>query len=467
MMVFLFMYGLGLLSLARRFCHGSIFPVLFAVTSPAVMVSGNVMRDTPALGLATLGLALFVYGTDHDRKPYLFLGATLAGLAVLTKYSAIIMLPVLCLYPFFQKKYRVMVWVWPIFALIGLWCMHNLLMYGNVHMFFLAMQKHHMVPKPWQNKLAGGVMLFGAILYLCPLIFAAQIRTRKWVSLIMSGLVGMAAYVSIQWHHDRSADLEYLFWAVTGSVVLYWGLWQGISRGVGWLRGFSTGNHSDSLFLFAWLCAPVIFSVLFVPFQAVRHLLMAIGPLAMLVFRYVDVQREWDRVTKMICMAILLLQVGMGFAVHVADCDYADTYRDFVSYVKEHEHYGQEKIWYVGHWGFKFYADATGFQQVHYNGDFPEPGDLLLWPKDVHVGQVFMEDQAFLRSLELIESREIQDWLPIRTMNRNGAKFYATIWMDTPYRLGQTDPLETLRIYRVMQAYHPQEDGVSVQSAVE
>ncbi|MBD3267503.1 hypothetical protein GF373_12620 [bacterium] len=455
MMLFILLYGLGAYALTKRFSQGSLFPVLFVLTSPAVMVSGNVMRDTPALGLATLGLALFIYGVDSERRPYLFLGSIFAGLAILTKYSAIIMLPVYLVYVILNRKYRLLIWVWPMLALILTWCLHNQVIYGKMHMVYLAMLKHHMTPKPWDNKLSGGLMLFGSILYLAPFAVYGEFQRSRWLAFFLAIGAGVATFYGVQTHHGWKADGEYLFWAVTGGITVFLCLLEGIRRGLPYLLDWNNKQATDSLFLFAWFCAPFLFSILLVPFQAVRHLLMALLPLTLLAFQTLDRQPSWSQVGRRLCIGLLLIQTLMGFAVHYADCDYANTYREFAAYAKKHWTKPNRETWYIGHWGWKFYADRAGFRQIHYNGEFPQKGDILLWPQYVHTGTVFMDDRAFQDSLQPIETQTVLTFHPIRTMNRQGAKFYATIWIDTPYRLYQPIPLDTMRVFLVTRDYQP------------
>ncbi|MBZ0255312.1 glycosyltransferase family 39 protein, partial [bacterium] len=132
MILFVLCLAVGAVLLSKRFCADSIWPTAFLLASPAVVVSGNLMRDVPAVGLSTLGVALFILGTDKEDRRWLILGSVLCGLSVLTKYSAVITLPVLVLYPLLQKKYRTALWVWPAALIIALWCLQNLLSYGWV-----------------------------------------------------------------------------------------------------------------------------------------------------------------------------------------------------------------------------------------------------------------------------------------------------------------------------------------------
>lgn len=454
MMVFIFLYAFSLLFFCQRFAHGSWYPLLFALVNPAVMISGNVMRDTPALGLATAGLALFIYGTDENRKPHLFLGSLLAGLAVMAKYSAIITLPVMILYPLLKRKYSTVIWIWPLLACILAWCIHNKIYYGMTHMAFLAAQKHQMAPKSWQNKTCGALMLTGGTLFLFPLFLYSELLLKRWRSILLLTIVGAISGYWVYSYWQRQVDAFYLFLSVTGTILLFIALIEGFKKSIPLLRNWQNEDASDSLFLMAWLCAPILFSILFVPFQAIRHLLVALPPLAILLFLSLPPQETWRKSVKVFCFILFLVQAGISFAVHYADCEYADVYRQQVTELKEHWGRPSSQPWYLGHWGWKFYADRAGFRQFHYNREWPKKGDILFWPEYLHVGEPFMENKALVNSMELLSTKTIDGTIPIRTMNRLGAKFYATIWRDTPFRF-QTIPLEKMRIYRFKTDYAP------------
>lgn len=85
----------------------------------------------------------------------------------------------------------------------------------------------------------------------------------------------------------------------------------------------------------------------------------------------------------------------------------------------------------------------------------PKKGDIILQPfiatYDMH--SVFEGHENILKGLLLLEEKEYYGVIPIKTMNLNGAGFYAikdaggipTI----PYRLFQDVSLETFHVFRV------------------
>ena len=194
MLAFLLMLAAGAWMLGRWFGVGGWWPMLFVMFSPAVVVSPNLMRDVPAAGLATLGLALFVVGTDDDRRGLLAWGSALVGLATLTKYSAAALVPLLVLYPVLRRKWRHALWAAVPAALLGLWCVQNWLSQGVPHVVRLMQQRaarQQGFGRAWQEKLLAGLTIAGSILFLLPAVAVAWARRRAWLAL--PGVVAVAA----------------------------------------------------------------------------------------------------------------------------------------------------------------------------------------------------------------------------------------------------------------------------------
>lgn len=171
MLPFLIVLAAASAWLSLRFAGGSIWPVLFIVFSPAVVVSTNIMRDVPATALATAAVALFVAGTDRDSWGRVVAGGFLAGLAMVTKYSALILVVVLAFYPLVQRKPRFLAGLVVGLGVLGCWYLQNHLVHGRVHFFYL-MSKSGAAPIDWVNKLTASLVITGASFFLLPGVLA-------------------------------------------------------------------------------------------------------------------------------------------------------------------------------------------------------------------------------------------------------------------------------------------------------
>lgn len=428
----------GMFDLSRRFVSRPWVPTLFFLVSAPFLVSGNLMRDIPAAALGVAGMALLVRGIDSSSSSRLAGSAVLLGLSVLAKYSMGVLLPVAAFYAVVRRRPGAAVWLALSLGVVGIWCLHTLIVYGDVHPIYLLRERSSASGILWQDKAFSGLAILGSSLYVQPLLFLRWGADRRWktvaATLLVGAVVGWWAYR----FYDGDFDAGFQFWMLLGTVTLLGILFAA------WRERFSP----DIWLLIVWVAAHLVFSVFFVPFQAVRHLIAALPPVLLLTFRCWEEKDQFLPWGKSVMAGCLLIQLGVTALVAAADYEYADTYRRFA--VSAAEKYQNERIWYVGHWGWKFYAEQAGFTQLHRDGPDPNPGDLLIWPAKVHVGDVFQNDRGLRERFEELTAETFPGKVPVRTMSTEaGAGFYATIRRRLPYRFGSEATLEQFRVYRV------------------
>jgi len=481
MLPFLILLALSAVALSRRFTQGSVWPVLFILLSPAVVVSPNVMRDVPAAALATAAVTLFVTGTDRDRWLPVIAGGLLAGLAMVTKYSALILVPVLALYPILQRKPRYLVGLVAGLAILGLWYLQNLTVHGQVH--FFVMRSKEKANLDVVNMITAALVITGASFLLVPGLLAQAVRRRDWLTPLGAVIVAVATFVFLKKHYPGQTNVQYCSWAVLGAIVMYWVLATGLLGGGSKLNSAEsdgtrlspTSNLSplssfDSLFLMWWLVGPYLCSILFVEFPAVRHILPAAAPIILLAVRYTqrparqcgtgilpvnrheqDAHAITQPTSRWVGAALglgLVIQTIVAFWTAAADYQYADTYRSFAREAAETLKVPKgNQIWFAGHWGWQHYALAAGFRQITEHGpDFPKAGDLILVPEVVHKGNMPMSLQG---RLEQISEKRYPARLDLVTMNWANAGFYATFGTTSPQYFAKGQSYEFFRVYRV------------------
>jgi len=496
MLLFLVLLAVGAGLLGRWFWVGEWWPMLFVLLSPAVVVQTNVMRDVPAAALATLGLALFVLGTDEDRRAHLAWGAVLLGLATVTKYSAAALVPLLVLYPLLHRKWRYALWTLVPLAILGLWCLQNWLSLGQVHILVLLRQRaagSHGFTRPWHDKAVAGLVVLGSMLFLLPAVVIACLRRRVWLLLPLLAAVGVGVVFAVHArfgspslatrphvvvldngsalsgklvaHSDAAITLhtpgrpprtlraarvarveklswQHTLWAATGGMLLVAVVAGALVAALRGLRAHD-GSSADWLFLLAWLAAGMLFSVFIVPFQATRHILPILAPAVVLVLRLLGTLR---RPVKIALVVLLVLQAAVAYLVGAADAEHAGAYRQFAAHAANKHRRPDHDLWFNGHWGWQHYALAHGLKQLSHSGTPPKPGDLVLDPKWVHR----VRYPKGLRK-ELVDEVPYPARLPVRTMDMAYSCFYSVTAHRVPYRftLDET-PVQIGRIYRVL-----------------
>lgn len=456
MVPFLLLWAWAGFSLFRRFSGEPWRPALILVFSAPFLVSGNLMRDVPAAALITAGLWLWL--DEGAGRGLRTLGGVLLGLAVLTKYSVAVLLGVWVLRVLWRRRWDELARLWVPITIVAAWCGFTWLVYGIPHPLYLLLERTSSPGIGWQDKLFGGLIILGSSIWLTPLLLAQSVVQRRWreLTLALAAAVGAGA-----WGHSfyqQPLDWEFQLWLGLGTALLVYSLLSvsETSHRQSFLASRS-GDRHDRFFWAAWLLAPLLFSVFFVPFQAVRHLMPALVPLLLLLSGRIREAAAggWQR---SVLTTLILGQGAVAIAVQAADYEYADSYRTFAAEVATEADSSQ--VWFVGHWGWKFYAERSGFRQMHRDGPYPKPGDLLLWPQKVHIGQAFSGNQELRDGLELVRSQDYPGRIPLRTMSMDAkAGFYAVIRQRIPYRFNADSPLEVMRVYRIG-SQEPRTDGV-------
>ncbi|MBQ63327.1 MAG: hypothetical protein CMQ19_14820 [Gammaproteobacteria bacterium] len=444
MSLFLVMLSLSMVSLAHRFSNNDWWPMLFLTSSPAVVVSGNLMMDIPAAALATSAVVFFVRGCDGEDWKLLLLAGLIAGLGVLAKYSAIVVFPALGLYALLRNR--------PVFILglgtavipVGVWLVQNLWVYKTTHIQFLMALEPQATT--WLYDALNVLVIIGSCSFISIALVPVMFAKRCWFPLGIS-LVGAALVIfAIGVFQEK---VQYAIWCAFGLITLVITCWGVFPSGTTGQNRFSLSTLSpqqrDDLFLLFWLVAIVLFSIFQVYFQAVRHLIPALVPLILLLVRTQERKQLYQGGLAKACLvAVLLLQTGAALWVGKADYAYADSYRSFVSGFSDAQAGDPAQIWYVGDWGFLHYAEGAGWRRLQNDGSEPAPGDLLVIPDKVSRRPYPSGTRGSLEQVLTFPNH-----YHMLTMDRfTGASFYASVGYRAPYLLSD-EPLETFRVYRV------------------
>ncbi len=104
-MIFTIMAAVAAFILAQRFTKISRIATLFLVASPIFMVNAqNLMTDVPMLAFMLSGIAFFITGVDQKKSSLIILAGVCAGLALLTRYMAFLILPIFLAYALLKQK---------------------------------------------------------------------------------------------------------------------------------------------------------------------------------------------------------------------------------------------------------------------------------------------------------------------------------------------------------------------------
>lgn len=459
---FSLIFVVSLHALFRRFAGGLETPLTWmTVLSPAFLPSLNLMMDIPALALSLLALELFFRAGDRDSMGMALAAGLVTGLALETKYTAFLTPVILLAYALLFRRLR----LWLILAgMAGLvliaWESAMAQAYGEAHFI------HHLIHHPRASKLDLALpllILLGSIGPAVALLGMIGLSFRSmWV--IGTGLVVGLAYsrlpfdptaevvidISIRFFRKGFTVTDVIF-AILGVWVLVmaaWAGWPSSRKPEG--RQPANTERRWSRFLLLWFVLEFGGYFALSPNPAVRRIMGLVVAGTILTGRLAARSAPSPpRVGLVWAVAAGNMLLGFGLAgldwrEAVAEQEAAE-----VAAQRIRELGGGGTVWYVGYWGFQFYAERAGMSQVI---PWYEPGDnyIALPPSVLEPGDwLVMPDRRIIQQhvaleknkTDLVDQIEVKDGLPLRTVPGfyGGAK---PIIYDA-------DPRIVVRIFRV------------------
>lgn len=459
-LVLLFVHSLH--SLLLRFARGLELPLTaMLVLSPVVLPALNLMLDIPALALGLFGFALFLRASDAaadggGRALGLAAAAGLVlGLASQTKYTAALIPAVLFVHAALFRRLRLWIVTTGIAAAIFVgWETFMALRYGRSH-FLLHLAANH---TDIRGKLLFGpplLSLIGSVgAALLPLALAAFRRSTRSVGAVAAAL--LVPFLAL------SATSEtYLWFAAAGLATLAGLLLVAlrVARVFPRRRPFARARRID-WFLVSWLGWELLGYFMMSPFPAARRVLGVVvagtvlcGRLASRTLRARGARRR--------LLPALAFGSALGALFFAVDLEEALATRraveDAAQWVWLRAAPGS-RIFYVGHWGFQYYAERAGMiaavDRQFYSRTILRAGDWLVVAPPRIVQQRFWIDP---RRTEKAHVLELEGALPLRTMacyyagftpleRHDGPRMRVTIYHVKqdfpvrPYRGSQADP---------------------------
>lgn len=391
----------GVVLLARRFEVHPTLATALVLLNPPTIVSPNLMRDVPMVALWTLGTAWFVQGSDSAQNKWMILGASVAGCAVLMKYSGLGAVVLLAAYPLLQGRTQHLRFVWWGLLPLALWCLHNWLVYGHLHMVATLARKD--IVTPMSDRLWGMLAGLGGVwlLWLWSVV-ACRNRIALGAGILLALAMGW-------WRWRTASDMESAFWCAAGTLLLVLTVAQAI---VQWRA---------QAFPILWTVWVFLAIGIGAPFAAARHLLPALPPLALL-WGTVGNMSKWRGIALGV---ILLAQTVFGVYAGWCDMQIAEVYRQSVTELAKR--YRVQA--FIGHWGWMYYAQWAGLRQVSANR-LPEAGTLVAVPI---VGGDAVVPASLVPSLSYQDSIEITVPVHLATLPPK-AGFYASLKGAPPFR---------------------------------
>lgn len=429
--------GLAILffhDLGRRLCPRSALPLTVAFAlGPAFLPGQNLMMDVPLVAFWLAFFRLLIRGPGTETPRYAA-AAAVAGAACLVKYTSVVLLPLLLVPVIARREWRRAGVVLIPIGILAAWSIFNLLDYGGVHLLergaYVGEHSGLVERSEAWLKCLGGVAPFS--IAIVPL-FAHR---GRWMILLAS-LAAIAAL--LYW---GSLGAEEGFTPVFKAVFLANGLLLTLVTGAA-LERVPGERREDVALLAGWFVAGTLFPVLLAPFMAVRHVLPVIPAVLFVLGRWI----EGPRAARWLGAGVGL-SVVLGVALAVADWQYADTSRTQARALRER--FGAEtRLWYLGDWGWRWYAEAEGMR--HYLSEHSQllDGDVVIIPQTTAgPNGVAPRDQPWVRLIDVVEPLPRTVLLPRIMLPFPVGGYYSVGSEGLPWTFSRT-PLERIMIFRV------------------
>jgi len=271
---------------------------------------------------------------------------------------------------------------------------------------------------PFDDRLNLALPLFGYIgglgLPIALIGFAAIGASRKWLVTIggvfVVGLILIGALPSSwqQWFNGGKISLNSTWmiasWALVFTSLLLCTLFL-VFRSNGTFR-----RRADVYFLIGWFWMELGASFALTPFPAARRVM------AVLVVSTFVVGRLASRRPQFRPLIHGIAWFGIGLGIFYASIDFVDAFVEKrAARLASETIDGAGERWYVGHWGFQFYAERNGMRPIFPDESELQRGDWLILPDSAlrPVAQSIRLDDS---KLELRSQFELSLPMPYRTL---------------------------------------------------
>jgi hypothetical protein len=440
----------SLLVLFRRFARGWEWPLTaLTVLSPVFLPSPNLMLDVPCLAFGLFSITTFLTACDRGRLSLAIASGLAAGLAIGTKYTALLTPAVLMAYALVSRRIGLGILASVVAAglFVG-WEAWIASVYGQSHFLIqIGYKKLHWLDK--LNLATGLVSNLGGVASATALLGLVALRVpARWVR-------GLGLAIALGYGLLAVAKVDLPVFLVWGALTIGTGI--AVTIRVFCPRPGEAGPSGrldrDDVFLVLWLALEVAGVMALSPFSASRRLmgLLIVGNL--LAGRLASrTCLEAPRARLVRCVVAFGIVLGWAFyGIDLRDAFATRQAAEGAARLARAE--GPEgTVWYIGRWGFRYYAERAGMKPVVPDESRLKPGDWLVIADPRIIQPALLIDPG---STWPFGEVEVRDALPYRTQ-----PYY--YYGRTPLKHA-SGPRQAVKVLRVTADWTPRSnpDGVA------
>ncbi len=441
-----FMAALGIYSLAQMWCERPLLATVIAMVTPAFLVSSTtLMCDVLMMTFWIWALVFWERALAGGQSRWRFAGAgVLAGLAVLTKYSAVTLLPLLPILAILRT--RKLGW-WlpglavPMIMVAGYeWLTAKMYGTGLLAAAIAHTQHRREFPVSWEARGIIGLAFAGGC--LLPLLFFAPLLWRP-KTLLAGGVVILGLWLGMfpLWN-----NLGLINGAMSGNSEMYkhwYYLLQIVLLTAGGLHLLlltaaeaGRGRDINSVIIALWIISG-LFSAMVLNFAVnARSFLLIVPAAAILLVRRLKVTRG-NSVAGGWLLWPLIPAATIVLGIAAADCQLAKSGRIAAEQITAKYKSASHQLWFEGHGAFQYYMEKLGGLPIDVERSLLQPGDVVVVP------WIGTHTPVPAGSVGWIEGLTFRPFSWINLMGgttKERAGFYGANWGPVPFTIGKLPP---------------------------
>ncbi|HOZ84896.1 MAG TPA: glycosyltransferase family 39 protein [Niabella sp.] len=355
---------------------GSKKPLLlttFLAFCPALVVNQNIMTDIPVLAFLLGTYYFWLVAEKTGNRKYLIFSMILLTLGLFTKYIFLPILMAMAIILIFRKQYHYLKYLLIPVSFIVLWSCWNYWEFGGIHLLGRsAKPKFSRLEMLWSYfSCMGCLVAFSLILFE----HFSKKGLKQTNVFKLSGILFMSVliiyFLPIRFEKYITHTLEILF-VLNGLFIIYF-LKKFASKSIKQSKtsAFLQTDNGSALILI--ICISM-FTILFAPFIAPRHLLLIIPFILLLASEAVA------KSSKAVTIFSLTVSFLLSTLLAISDWKYADFYRKTAIEIGE-KMPGNARVWATGTGGWQWYARQNKMHQYILNYSDVQTGDYILVAK--------------------------------------------------------------------------------------
>lgn len=430
--------SLFLFGLARRWTNEPLWATLIVLVTPAVWLSSySLLIDSTMAFLFLGGLYYFIVATETDHLRWLFLSGLFMGLAILTKYTALLIIPLTGLWWILRWKKLNRRWIYMIpwviaFSFLLAYSLWTKQLYGAPHI--IAASQRMVSVSGWGKYLVFFVFLSGVTLF--PLVIWGMLeRIRVLLNLVFVAL--LTKFFSSSFGG---------FSVLQGFLISLWFMTSIMFISI-LISKFKKWIFPRDFFLMGWFLGFCAMMFVVMAWVAGRYYVIAVPPIIFLCVRLMEMRwpEKSHQMTKIVFGFLFVFTSTLAYA----DYKQANPSRDLVQVLKTKGFVGGDRHFYLGDSFTMSYLRGEGWVPCFPDTEF-KVGDKIL-SKEVTMPLVWFAGRPI--KLQELAVFEYPTSFLIKVMDYQGsAGFYASVWGALPFTIA-SGPWERFRVFEVSETY--------------